>query len=123
MRWRLVLLFLAAIVACKGTVSHIYLGERWDPSRDCLDPSSAVDVVEGSAPTGSCAPLCIVAPATSTGDRTIYTSTMCPPFPPSFDTTSTFPGCDRALAALARKDVCLSDGGSTSPTDSGRDAP
>ena len=42
-------------------------------------------------------------------------STMCAPYPFSFDASGTDPTCPAALAALERNDTCLVDGGSTNP--------
>jgi hypothetical protein len=118
----LALVALVALAACKSAVSHIYMGEQWDPAKNCVQPQSSVDVVDGESASATCSPTCLVAPADQDGGRTIYVSTMCAPLPALFDATGTFPGCDRALAAFARGDVCLPDGGTSNPApDAGGD--
>jgi hypothetical protein len=49
------------------------------------------------------------------GQAGIYVTTMCGPYAPFDDTTGAIAGCDAALAALARGDICDPDGGSESP--------
>lgn len=97
--------------ACGGG-AHVYSGRLYLEARDCVTTESSLDVVEGE-PTGTCEPLCLTQP--EDGGRSVYVATMCPPYPYGFDTSGQDPTCAAALAALARRDTCLSDGGSTSP--------
>lgn len=106
----------ALAAACDDPVSHIFAGRLYEPARGCVDGVTSIDVVDGPAPGAPCAPACFVGPyATDAGDKPVYVSTMCAPFPPAFDTTGTAPACTAALAAYARNDTCLDDGGTTSP--------
>jgi hypothetical protein len=106
----------ALALACDDAVSHVFAGRLYEPARGCVDTVTSIDVVDGPAPGGPCAPACFVGPyATDAGDKPVYVSTMCAPFPPAFDTTGTAPACAVALAAYARNDTCLDDGGTTSP--------
>jgi hypothetical protein len=113
------LLLFVALAACKNNTSHIYQGARWDPDKDCMDPVSSIDVLAGDDVPSTCTPTCLVAPAEQDGGRAIYVSSMCGPYPPLFDTTGAFPGCDRALAASTRGDACLADGGTSNAFDAG----
>jgi hypothetical protein len=116
---------------CGDQASHPYLAELYEPGRDCLDPSTAIDVVNGASASGDCAPVCLygssdligLADGGDDGGGETYVSTMCPPYPGLFDTSGTEPDCPLALAALTRADVCLDDGGSTNAADGSSDAP
>ena len=106
----------ALALACDGPVSHIFAGRLYEAARGCVDSVTSIDVVDGPMPGTPCAPSCFVGPyATDAGDKPVYVSTMCAPFPPAFDTTGTAPACAAALAAYGRNDTCLDDGGTTSP--------
>lgn len=107
--------------ACKDDGTHVYQGRLYVEARNCLGTTSSIDVVSGDVP-GECSPIC-VRQSLAEGGRAIYVATMCPPYPgPGFDTAGTDPACTPALAALARGDTCLSDGGSTHPVpDAGGD--
>ena len=100
--------------SCKDDGTHVYIGRIFLEARDCVATTSSVDVVSGETP-GECSPICMLQPRAE-GGRTVYVATMCPPLPaPDFDLSGRDPVCVRALAALARNDTCLSDGGTTSP--------
>jgi hypothetical protein len=101
--------------ACKDEGTHVYLGRLFVEARDCLGTSSTVDVVSGGEP-GECAPVCLLQ-LRAEGGRATYVATMCAPYPAAveFDLSGTDPTCAPALAALARGDTCLSDGGDTHP--------
>lgn len=108
--------------SCKDDGTHVYLGQLYVEHRGCLGTTSSVDVISGGDP-GTCAPICLVQKRGDGGQAT-YVATMCPPYPSGveFDTSGTDPSCPGALAALSRKDTCLSDGGSTHPVPPIRDA-
>ncbi|MEO6420759.1 MAG: hypothetical protein ABIP39_15210 [Polyangiaceae bacterium] len=110
------LLVLATIAACKDSGSHIYAGRLFEPARGCLDEATSVDIVDGANPGYACEKKCIATlePADG-GPRSIYVSSMCPPYPTFSDTTGTAPGCTEALAASDRSDLCESDGGTSNP--------
>ena len=101
--------------ACKDDGTHVYVGRLFVEARDCLGTSASVDVVTGGDP-GDCAPICLLQHH-GEGARAVYVATMCAPYPAGveFDTSGTDPACPAALAALARGDTCLSDGGDTHP--------
>lgn len=107
--------------SCKDDGTHVYVGRLFLEARDCLGTTSSVDVIAGDDP-GTCDAVCLLQPRAE-GGRAVYVSTMCPPYPaPDFDVSGTDPVCVRALAALARNDTCLSDGGTTRPRPPGADA-
>lgn len=103
------------VSACKDDGTHVYFGQLYVAGRDCLGTPSAVDVISGDVP-GDCAPICLVQKRGDAG-KAVYAATMCPDYPAGveFDTSGTDPECPKALAALARGDTCLSDGGTTHP--------
>lgn len=112
---------LGAIAIACGDRSHPYLGRLYVEQRDCLGTTASIDVVEGDLP-GGCEPACLAQPLED-GGRSIYVATMCPPYPFGFDAGGADPACPAALAALARRDTCFVDGGSSSPApaDAGAD--
>ena len=119
------LLVLAMIAACGDNRSHIYTGRLFEPARSCLDSAATIDVVDGTDPGSLCAKKCIATLAPGDGGpRAIYVSSMCPPYPTFSDTTGAAIGCDQALAASERSDLCLADGGTAHPPppDAGLDA-
>jgi hypothetical protein len=116
--------FVAGVVAfaciihaygCKNDGTHVYQARFYLEGRDCLGTSSAIDVVEGEEP-GNCEAICFRQVRGDAGNA-IYVSSMCPPYPadPDFERSGRDPACPAALAAFARNDTCLSDGGSTRP--------
>jgi hypothetical protein len=100
-------------VGCDDPISHPYLGRLYVGGRDCLGAIGTVDVVEGADP-GDCAPACLTK-SSADGGFAVYVSAMCAPYPPFYDAGGSDPACPSALAALARGDQCLDDGGSTHP--------
>ena len=89
----------ALALACDDPVSHIFAGRLYEPARGCVDSVTSIDVVDGPTPGAPCAPACFVGPyATDSGDKPVYVSTMCAPFPPAFDTTGTAKACAVALS-------------------------
>ncbi len=100
--------------ACDKDGTHVYVGRLYLEARDCVATSSSLDAVAGGDP-GTCPAVCLTQPRAE-GGRTVYVSTECAPYPaPDWDVSGTDPACARALAALARNDTCLSDGGTTQP--------
>ncbi|MCW5834020.1 MAG: hypothetical protein KIS78_16590 [Labilithrix sp.] len=107
-----VAMLVAHAIAC-GDPTHVFEGRLFVEQRACLGTTASVDVVEG-APPGECGPTCLTQPQQG-GGRAVYVATMCPPYPFGFDASGDDFACASALAALARNDTCLLDGGSTSP--------
>jgi hypothetical protein len=63
--------------ACDEPRSHIFIGRVYDPLHGCVDPSEAIDVVDGTGPDpGPCPVVCII---DQEGDVAI--TGMCPPYP------------------------------------------
>jgi hypothetical protein len=98
--------------ACDDDVSsHIYSGRLYEPSLECLDNVSAIDVVAGPEPMTPCAPICIIGLGDDATPSQVYVSTMCPPLPQyPYDLTGTDPRCPLALA-LYNQDTTCEDGG------------
>jgi hypothetical protein len=110
------LLVISLIAACGpegGT--HVYLGRLYVQDRDCVATTSSMDVVEGEPAPETCAPTCFVQRTDPARGKPVYVSTMCPPLPFGFDTDGQDARCPAALAAFARNDTCLADGGSSAP--------
>jgi hypothetical protein len=103
--------------------SHVYVAQRYETARDCLDPSTSLDVITTAQAGLACAPTCLVQPSPpAPNGGNVYVSTMCGPYPANLDTSGTDARCPLALAAYARgPDVCNSDGTSTNPIDAGAD--
>ena len=94
---------------CNDPAQHVYMAQLFEADRMCLDTYSALDVSPGGGGDTWCAPVCLV------GGGAIYVSSVCPPYPSTYDTSGTDPGCAAALAAFTRGDECLDDGGSSNP--------
>lgn len=121
----------AAAVACVDQ-TYLFLGRRYAPGRDCLDTTTAMDVMAGADP-GNCEARCVsglaaldaspaLPSASGDGGKDIYVTVMCPPLPHGVDAVDpNQPACVKALAALARKNTCLGDGGVTAPLDASSD--
>lgn len=105
----------AALAAACGDTTHVYSGRLYVERRDCLGTTSSIEVAEGDLPEGLCAPTCLVQRTSPDGGAPVYVSNMCPPYPYGFDTDGRDPRCTAALAAFARGDTCLLDGGSSAP--------
>jgi hypothetical protein len=105
---------------CDGPQQHVLPGQLYEAARDCIDPTSSIDLVPGSDPGYGCSPTCVVTPAGVNGGAAgVYVTNECGPFPPLDDTSGTSPYCAPALAALARGDICAGDGTSSDPADAG----
>ena len=96
-----------ALSACSGGVVHLFGAYRYDPVQDCLEPSAAVDVIDGEDPGRCLDTRCWTSPA-----REVYVTTTACDAPPDYrEGTRDAPGsrCALALAAKAR------DGGAPCP--------
>jgi hypothetical protein len=107
------LLVVIHAIAC-GDPSHVFEGRYYLQHRDCLGTTASIDVVEGDSPERPCPAVCLAQPQ-SDGGRAIYVTAMCAPYPHLFDASGNDSLCSPALAALARSDTCLVDGGSAHP--------
>jgi hypothetical protein len=124
-------LFVALVMgACDGPQQHVLLGQLYEVGRDCVDPTSSIDLVPGTDQGYDCSPTCVVTAAGANGAPAgVYVTTACGAFP-ALDTTSDGTEdsgvpvwCPAALAAFARGDVCMIDGTSSCPADAaGADA-
>jgi hypothetical protein len=109
------------LAGCSDTGSYIYSGEQYDPTLQCLEPVSSIDVIAGDG-AGACGPVCILS-LPEDGGQIAYVSTMCPPYPlyPFETDASTDPLCVAALEAFDRGALC-EDGGVVITGDAGTDA-
>jgi len=112
-------LLLPLLLACDASgAAYLYSGSLYDPQLDCVLSTGIIDVMEGTDPGSSCAPKCLAA---NDGGLPVYVSTMCGAAPVVADLSGSNPACAPALAAWARQDFCLGDGGQSNPLDSGSD--
>ena len=93
--------------SCDTDPIHSFIGRRFDPTRNCLDPATVLDVVIGDA--GTCPLKCLVTKAD--GGTVAYTTLACPPYPVGFDPTELDPQCKPAKAAFDAKATCPKDAG------------
>ena len=109
-------------LGCDDSGSHIFSGEEYSASSQCLGPVSSIDIVTGPDP-GSCPPACIVS-LLQDGGRVAYVSTMCPPYPVfQFETdASGDPLCVGALEAFKEDAFCADGGKVVWPADAGAEA-
>ncbi|MGH7437904.1 MAG: hypothetical protein ACRENE_19670 [Polyangiaceae bacterium] len=89
------------LVACASPDRHVVLGQRYDVAANCLQPTSSIDIVEGSDPGLTCSATCVVTPS-----GVVYASTECGSFPSLDDTSGADPRCAGALAALINMTLC-----------------
>jgi hypothetical protein len=104
-----VALAVLTLAACSDTVSHVFAGRQYDPDHHCIQPTTTIDVVSGNDPGAACPAVCLVSPPTQAGDRAIYVSKECPPYPPLFDLDGGT--CAEALTTYAAATACGSDAG------------
>lgn len=89
--------------------THPVLGNAYDSADGCLEPQQSFDFVDGPAPTGTCAVVCITDAKTGIA----YATNECPPYPIADTVEGSDAGgdaCSLALAAWAAGNEC----GSTS---------
>ena len=96
------------VAAACSDPAYVYVAARYDEVNDCLAETAALDVVRGKYTENPCDPVCLVrkdgqgvlgsTPADG-GGPVVFVSTVCPPYPPEFDTSGTTPACTPALAA------------------------
>jgi hypothetical protein len=98
---------LSAVACDSGSQSHVYVAMLYDPSGQCLDPSTTLAVVGGGDGSLLCAPTCLyeLSPPAVNGVKT-WVSTMCGPYPSFVNTDGTDPSCAPALQAYASAAVC-----------------
>jgi hypothetical protein len=110
----LALVPLAAVAAAgcdpDPPLTHLLIGQQYQPSSNCVAGSASIDVVDGPTPVGICAGTCIVDPSGNT-----FVTDMCAPYPP-LDTiegedAGAASSCGLALAALAAGLTCGGDAG------------
>jgi hypothetical protein len=95
-------MLLVAAASCSDDSVHVFGANRYDPTRDCLEPGAAIDVIDGPDP-GACDALrCWISPA----DEVYVTTTACDA-PPGYVEHSTDRAktlCGKAILAYLRDD-------------------
>lgn len=116
------LVFGSIVTACDDEPTHVFFGQAYDPTRDCLATVTALDTIGGSDTGQSCALSCVTSPPED-GGVVAYVSKTCPPYPPLFDSSGSSPLCQAAIAAANRGATCLPDGGIVgNPVDAGSES-
>jgi hypothetical protein len=112
------------LAACQKPGFHVLLGQLYEASQDCVDPTTSIDIVEGPDPGFQNMATCLVTPIGQNGGPLgVYVTTMAGPYPPLDDTSGSEPLCAKALAALARGAICsVTDAAVGSADDGGGDA-
>ena len=106
-------------VACTSPDTHVVLGQRYDVAANCVQPTSSIDIAEGSDPGLGCNATCVVTP-----NGVVYASTECGSFASLDDTSGADPRCAGALAALMNMTLCgAGDDGGDDASDAATDAP
>jgi hypothetical protein len=91
----------SGLASCISTDSYVYTAQKYDPTNDCVNAYSAVEVVNGSGASAKCPPVCLMVGAD------VYVSTLCPPLPDIATAVDNDAGpCIAALAAAASGGTC-----------------
>ena len=91
----------AFAASCITTDSYLYTAQKYDPTNDCVNAYKAIEVVNGSGASATCAPACL------TVGEDLYVSTLCPPLPAIATAVAADAGtCIAALAAAATGGTC-----------------
>ena len=101
-------------IACATTDLHLLIGGLYNPALDCVDPGTAIDVLNGASVDASCEAACILPPV----DSGLYVTGQCAPFPSDDIVIRDSAVCTKALAAIRRSDLCL-EGGPSNPLPDG----
>jgi hypothetical protein len=116
-----------SLFACSDPLTpgtHPLLGNAYDSTDGCLQPQQSFDFVDGPAPTGTCAVVCIIDAKTGTA----YVTNQCPPYPIADTVEGADAGgdtCSLALMAWAAENACgaTGDAGDAAGDDAAADAP
>ena len=91
----------ALLASCLSTQSYVYFAQKYDPTNDCLEKYSPVEVVNGSGAGSSCRATCMTVGAD------LFVSTVCPPLPAIATEVEADAGdCVAALTAAKRGGTC-----------------
>ena len=90
----------ALVASCLRTESYVYFAQKYDPTNDCLEKYSPVEVVNGAG-ADSCATTCMTVGAD------LFVSKVCPPLPAIATEVPADAGdCIAALKAAKRGGTC-----------------
>jgi hypothetical protein len=110
-----------SVAGCDDGGVHIFTGEQYNATLQCLEPVASIDVIDGPEP-GSCPAVCILT-VPQDGGQLAYVSTLCGPYPqyPFEADASSDPLCIAAMNAYRINALC-EDGGVVVLGDAGVDA-
>ena len=109
-----VLAAVAIAASCIATDSYVYTAQKYDPANDCVTAYKAIEVVNGSGASATCAPACL------TVGEDLYVSTLCPPLPTIATAVAADAGpCIAARAAAATGGTCDAPAPAEGGTDEG----
>lgn len=90
-----------SVTSCLTTQSYVYSAQRYDPTGDCLESYTAVELVNGTGASSACPAACLTVGAD------LFVSTVCPPLPTIATAVPPDAGdCIAALAAAKRGGTC-----------------
>jgi hypothetical protein len=91
--------------------NFVYTARPYDPADMCVGPYVELELVQGSGGDSRCTSpeagrsgpglACLVS-----NSGAVYVSSVCPPYPPDYDTSGTNPACGAAIAAMANGVIC-----------------
>lgn len=91
----------ALLASCLRAESYVYFAQKYDPTNDCLEKYSPVEVVNGSGAGSTCPTTCMTVGAD------LLVSTVCPPLPAIATEVPADAGdCIAALKAQRRGGTC-----------------
>jgi len=105
------------VAACDSTGAYVYYARTYDPDRDCLGQTVALDIMMGDDPGLGCTHQCLTVKDPDSG-TVLYGTTACGPVPFGANATGSDPRCVDVLSALQSTRLCSADAG---PKDAGKD--
>ena len=89
------------LTSCLSPASYVYTAQKYDPTNDCVNGYTPIEVVKGSGASANCPAACLMVGAD------LYVSTLCPPLPDIATAVDSDAGtCIAALAAAASGGTC-----------------
>ena len=106
------------LAACDTTGAYVYFARSYDPDRDCLGDTEALDIMSGDDPGLGCEATCLTVKDPD-GSTVLYGTTACGPVPFGANASGSDPRCIDVRSALQNTRLCSADAGRK---DSGSDA-
>lgn len=111
------LLLGGSVTSCLTTQSYVYYAQKYDPTNDCLEANTAVELVNGTGASSTCPAACLSVGAD------LFVSTVCPPLPTIATAVPPDAGdCIAALAAAKRGGTCDAPADGAATEDANTDA-